>query len=221
MPQALVNGAVLVWGKVWSRTSKSLAASSDRLTNSLLLLIDTFWRNATLHQPCPSSAMHCNVLTLAAAHFLGGGETLGQERWGKEQAGGASSLYPRAFCQRLARGSGGSPCRVQRCCWWTGFFCNLRVGCADSLAEGNLQLLHGAKALLLALCWQKKGNNCGPVNIAMHMLAQTGLCTPYAVCPNAQDLVPVFQAFHSLSSFLCRGILVSGMQFLWCHQCWV
>lgn len=95
------------------------------------------------------------------------------------------------------------------------------VGCVDSLAEGNIQLLCVAKALLLAFCWQKKGSNCGPVNIVMHMLAQTGLCTPYAVCPNTQHLVPVFQAFHSLSSFLCRGILVSGMQFLWCHQCWV
>lgn len=107
------------------------------------------------------------------------------------------------------------------CCWWTGLFCNLCVGCIDSLAEGNLQLLCVAKALFLAFCWQKKGSNCGPVNIVMHMLAQTGLCTPYAVCPNTQHLVPVFQAFHSLSSFLCRGILVSGMQFLWCHQCWV
>lgn len=137
--QVLVGSAVLVWGKVWSRTSKSLAASSDRLTNSLLVLIDTFWLNATLHQLCPSSpAMHCNMLTLSAAHFLGGGEMLGQERWGKEQAGGASSLYPCVFCQRLARGSRGLPCRVQRCCWWTGFFCNLCVGCTDSLAEGNL-----------------------------------------------------------------------------------
>lgn len=137
--QALVGAAVLVWGKVWSRTSKNLAASSDRLTNSLLVLIDTFWLNATLHQLCPSSpAMHCNMLTLSAAHFLGGGEMLGQERWGKEQAGGASSLYPCVFCQRLARGSRGLPCRVQRCCWWTGFFCNLCVGCTDSLAEGNL-----------------------------------------------------------------------------------
>lgn len=125
-------------GKSGAEPPKALLQAVT-LTNSLLVLIDTFWLNATLHQLCPSSpAMHCNMLTLSAAHFLGGGEMLGQERWGKEQAGGASNLYPCVFCQRLARGSRGLPCRVQRCCWWTGFFCNLCVGCTDSLAEGNL-----------------------------------------------------------------------------------
>jgi len=51
----------------------------------VLALIDTFWHNATLPHLCPSSAINFNVLTLSAAHFLGGGEMLGWERWGTEQ----------------------------------------------------------------------------------------------------------------------------------------
>lgn len=70
--------------KSGTKPPKALLRALNRLTNRLLALIDTCWRNATMSHLCPFSAIHFSLLTLSATHFLGGGEILGWESWGKE-----------------------------------------------------------------------------------------------------------------------------------------